>query len=123
MKTRNGFVSNSSSSSFVIVTTKDKWNEAVKEFTKKVNKNIAKIVVSEYGQGEEAKVLGQNALVFTGIFSSEDYGTAVLDDLETSGKISDDDAEDLACEAYDKMGDFEDILKNDGVSYVGGEYC
>ena len=120
MKTRNGFVSNSSSSSFVIITTQEKWNDAVKQFTKKVGENIAKIVVGEYGKPDKVKVLGQNALVFSGVICSEDYGSNI--DAK-SLKMSEDEAYDLAIEAYESMGDFDEILREDGVSYVGGQCC
>ena len=120
MKTRNGFVSNSSSSSFVIITTQEKWNDAVKQFTKKVGENIAKIVVGEYGNPDKVKVLGQNALVFSGIVSSEEYGSSVVDKLKG---ITEDEAYDLVVEAYESMGDFDKILREDGVSYVGGQCC
>jgi hypothetical protein len=118
MKTRNGFVSNSSSSSFVIITTQDKWNEAVKKFKKIAGENITKIVVGEYGEPEKAKVLGQDALIFSGIICSEDYGNSVCDELINNTKCNEDEVYDLAVEAFEKMGEFNDILRNDGVSYV-----
>lgn len=116
MKTRNGFVSNSSSSSFVIITTQEKWDAAVKKFTEQVGQNIAKIVMGEYGKPEKAKILGQKALVFSGIISSDEYGSNI--DAKNLG-ISEDEAYDLAIEAYESMGNLDDILREDGVSYVG----
>jgi len=118
MKTRNGFVSNSSSSSFVIITTQEKWNEAVKKFKKLAGEDITKIVVGEYGEPEKAKVLGQDALIFSGIICSEDYGNSVCGDLIDNTKYTEDDVYDLSIEAFEKMGKFNDILRNDGVSYV-----
>jgi len=116
MKTRQGFVSNSSSSSFVIVTTKEKWNSAKKSLEEKVGKDIAAIIVGEYGKGTNAKVLGQDALVFSGIVSSKEYGQNAIDKLG----IEDPDGE-LSMKAYEEMEELDKILKKDGVSFVTGD--
>ena len=121
MKTRAGFVSNSSSSSFVIITTKKAWDAATKELTKKLeNKNIAKIVIGEYGEGENATVLGQKALVFQGVMTTEEYGSSTIYEMEKNGEITEEESEILSETAYEYMGDLEEILRKDGVSYVGG---
>jgi hypothetical protein len=114
MKTRSGFVSNSSSSSFVIITTKEKWDEACAELTKQVGKNMAHVLLSEYGEGEKAKVLGQ---------SSEEFGCNGITDLEQEHGLSEEEAETLSETAYEHMGELEDILNKDGVSYTSSTGC
>ncbi len=123
MKTRSGFVSNSSSSSFVIITTKEKWNEACAELTKQVGKNMAHVILSEYGEGEKAKVLGKDALVFSGVQSSEEFGCNGITDLEQEHGLSEEEAETLAETAYEHMGELEAILNKDGVSYTSSTSC
>lgn len=123
MKTRQGFVSNSSSSSFVIVTTIEKWKAAQKSLITKVGKDVADVIIHDYGQGTKAKVLGQDALVFTGVISSEEYGYDATQKFVDAGTHTEDEAADLAMKAYEKMGELDKILKADGLSFVDSTGC
>lgn len=123
MKIRNGFVSNSSSSSFVIITNKESWDRAVKKFTEKVGENVAAVVTKAYGRPEPAKILGQNALVYQGVISSEEYGCDTLEQLIDDGKITEDESWEISQTAYESQSDFEKILVEDGLSYCGGDGC
>lgn len=57
MKTRTGFVSNSSSSSFVVIVTPDAFEAALGKIDKEVYRKVLR------GVSTKTKVLGQNAIV------------------------------------------------------------
>jgi len=60
MKIRNGFVSNSSTSSFIIILSKEKYNKLLTEVD-----SYQKAVLEELGF-EEDTILGQRAVIITG---------------------------------------------------------
>ena len=64
MKTRNGFVSNSSSSSFIIISTLKSHNKALKKLNNKQKKLIEKSIA--------IKKLGSEDICMLAIFSSDD---------------------------------------------------
>ena len=121
MKTRNGFVSNSSSSSFVIITTPENWKKSCAAFKKKVDNNIAEIIFAEYGEGKETTVDGKKLLVFQGVISSEEFGSDAVRKLFKKGKISEDQEENLAIDAYEHLGTFDELLRANG-AYCGRGY-
>jgi len=118
MKIREGFVSNSSSSSFVIVTTPEAWKNAKKKLVEKVGEKIAKIIVEEIGKPERAKVFGQDALVFSGVISSEEYGYVGIARLREKVELTEEEEEKLSVEAYDQHHELDKILKEDGISFT-----
>jgi hypothetical protein len=95
MKTRQGFVSNSSSSSFVLITTKEMLEEAKQSLTQ-FGKDLVDSVIQE---PSKAKIFGKNCLVFWGEYNSEEMGS----DLECE-KYSESEWDTL----YDQWGLFLD---------------
>ncbi len=123
MKIRLGFVSNSSSSSFIIVTTADAWQNAQRQLIEKVGEDVATIIIGEFGKPNRAKIFGQDALVFSGTISSEEYGYYGIAALKKKRNVSEDEEEDLILKAYDKQYELDKILKADGVSYIDSQCC
>lgn len=72
MKMRNGFVSNSSSASFVIITTQDNFNKVIEKFEDKERISISKTI------GKKSKNIELNNykyIVYNGVYctESDDY--------------------------------------------------
>lgn len=98
MKIRSGFVSNSSSSSFVLITPKDY------DYTKHINFNPKfKDVYKDSFRPTEDKCLGQDILVYTGYSdygeNSVTYSRELSKFVEENGH-TDDETYELADEIY-----------------------
>lgn len=98
MKIRNGFVSNSSSSSFVLLVDKDYYDETMKEqhpFLQSVGEQL----------GEVQQVFDRNVMVFSGM-NTQDYSW--LDDAYFNYKGSRGELEEY--DAYDVWEEFLNIF-------------
>ena len=111
MKIRNGFVSNSSSSSFVIILTKDQYTELLKTID-----DYQKKVLDALGH-EEAKVCGQDAIIFQGMQGNySSFEDLFMDDYDDDAEmLTDEDDDDDADEDDDDDAD-EDFEKKYGYS-------
>jgi hypothetical protein len=95
MKTRNGFVSNSSSSSFVIVASNDIINKAMAELTD-FGKAVIKTEVLR--RAKTAPINGINTVIAHGENSTEDWGNRAMEAMN----ISEDDCYEKSEEAQEQ---------------------
>ena len=99
MKVRQGFVSNSSSSSFVVVTTKAEWDKTVAKLSK-----LGQLVVEhELTKPTPVKFLGKNLIAIVQTISTEEFGCNLPD-----GSVPDGEYE----KPYEEFQKFEELLRN-----------
>jgi hypothetical protein len=92
MKIRQGFVSNSSSSSFVVITTKEDWDAAVAKL-----EPLGKLMVEHcIHKPRKVKFLGRDLIAASQEISTEDFGWNIPD------KNDQDDGSEIM-EQYDKF--------------------
>jgi hypothetical protein len=91
MKVRTGFVSNSSSSSFTLITTKENYDKMIQELIDEGDLNTKK-VAEHMAEFPEDKFLGKDITIFTEYCDTGGEGTlSYMEDLddpyESWGKI------------------------------------
>ena len=102
MKIRNGFVSNSSSSSFVIITTQEDYNTALEKVAEKYNKNVAKVIERIIGGSSKFSFKGQEGISFYGTIYSESYYDEAYD---LCGGENEDEVDSICEDAYEASSD------------------
>lgn len=109
MKIRSGFVSNSSSSSFVVVASKDIINKAMNELN-----TFGKAVVKTecLRRSKIASINGINTVIAHGENNTEDWGSMAMEDMGIEGDECYDKCEEaqeqwsLFCEAVNRLGGY-----------------
>lgn len=110
MKIRLGFVSNSSSSSFVIVTTKENHDKAMKELSAKEKKYVQAVL----NEASEKKKLGAVEVIMISTRSS-DYGTIEQVRENQDLPVLAEDEDDPLYEYWDK---YLELVQKDEDNYI-----
>lgn len=110
MKVRNGFVSNSSSSSFVIITTEGDYKEAMGKVKNKYSKEVADVLKEVIGGSSKFNFKGQEGISFFGTIYSESYGECAY---EVCGD-DEDKADEVGEQAYYAIDDLCGFIKELG---------
>lgn len=110
MKVRHGFVSNSSSSSFCVLTTKEDYEIALDRVRKKYSKDAAEIVEEIFGRGKDFSFKGASGIAIVRTVFSESYYECAYE------VVGDDEAkvEELGEQAYDASDYFRDEIQKLG---------
>lgn len=112
MKTRNGFVSNSSSTSFVIIAT-----QKIVDKSKKTLSELGKLVIDSETKFEPIVLDGKSYIMAMGVNSSEEFAYSAIENyMEIKGMGEGDESYELSDEAQEQWEKFTDeIEKNGGI--------
>ena len=117
MKVRNGFVSNSSSSSFCILSTREDYEKALAQIEDKHGGDAVDVLKNMLGSGNSFTFKGAKGIDLSRVIYSESY-------WEVAGDLFDDEqkSEEVAEIAYEAMEDLCKIIDELG-GYVSEEGC